>query len=174
MSYHSWCKASTVLHRVCRGVVSPSSRPKVIFITKQTRGRKQVFSYCRCSNPAFSTYTLMMVSIMWSLSLANRFCVNMPLDFSSNNILTEASLLDTGLGPSFVNMNSPSPTWKEFIKSIKLPQFRTSTSKIVNVEGIGPLFIILGDLRVPTWSDLVQNLAVEVLLRTFFFVVCIL
>lgn len=49
--------------------------------------------------------------------------------------------------------------------SLKL---RVASRQVVNIEGIVPLFISIGDLRVGSWSAVLQNLAVDVMFVTSF------
>lgn len=58
------------------------------------------------------------------------------------------------------------PVLEESVKLIKELQLRTIIRKVVNVEGIVPLFICIGDLHVHNRFGTVKYLAVSILLRT--------
>lgn len=99
--------------------------------------------------------------------------VKISVAVSSNALLTVTGLLDTGAGLNLSNRGFQLQAWEDTIKSIRTLHLRISNSKFVNVEGIVPLFIQIGDLLVRTWFGTVASLSVDVLIRTSFIYQCI-
>lgn len=56
--------------------------------------------------------------------------------------------------------------WLEFIKPIESPSSRSMNREIINVRGIVSLFVGKGDLCLPTYYGIVENLAIDELLET--------
>lgn len=60
-------------------------------------------------------------------------------------MMTATCLLDTGASRNLVNKSFLSQKWQEYVKPVMQPQFRTANYKHVNVEGIVPMFVHIGD-----------------------------
>lgn len=75
------------------------------------------------------------------------------------------SLLDKGPGPNIANKEFLQPGWKTYIKLIIFTSLRTESPEVARIAGIVPLLAYIGDLRTHAWSEIVENLAVGVLLR---------
>lgn len=59
------------------------------------------------------------------------------------------------------------------MKTIKSPPVRATNLEVLSVEGIVPAFLRMGDLRVCPLFRVLDNLAIEVLLRSLFIDRCI-
>lgn len=79
-------------------------------------------------------------------------------------MLTVKGLVDTGAGPKLVIKDFLPPAWRVSIKIIQLPPLRTSNCEVVSVKVMGPLFVLMGNLRVYPRFAVVENLAVGMLL----------
>lgn len=79
-----------------------------------------------------------------------------------------AGLLDTGAGPKWVNKVFFLCCLKESIKPIRAPQFQTANHEVVNVEKLVPLFVEIGNLRLRTMFEIVENLGFDEWMRTSF------
>lgn len=84
----------------------------------------------------------------------------------TSTVILSASLLDTDADQNFVNKDFAAPAWKESINPINELQLRTVDCKVMNVEGIVPMFIRIGDLRVLARFVIFENLALDVLIGT--------
>lgn len=106
-------------------------------------------------------------------NIASFFCkpiyrVKTPIGFTLNALLTLESSQDTGASPNIIDKVFLTPAWEESVKEMESPQ-RQKTNRIVgNKEGLGPCFIILGDLHVCVWFRIVQNHAVDLLIGVSF------
>lgn len=92
---------------------------------------------------------------------------------SSNTTITVASLVDTGPGLISVIKDFLPPRCKESLKTIKLPPLHTLNGKVESVEVIVLLFVHICYLRVRPCIGVVQNFAVDVVLRMSFIDRCI-
>lgn len=108
-------------------------------------------------------------------NVASLFCkatyrVKISISVTSNPSLTVAGLLYTDGYPNLINKDFLPQAWKESIRAIKSPQLGTASLKVSNIdiEGIVPFPIRIGNLCVHVWSGTVENPAVEVLLRASF------
>lgn len=54
------------------------------------------------------------------------------------------------------------------MKTIKSQPLRTANCEVVSMEGIGPLFVRIGDLHMHALFGVVENLAVDMILGTSF------
>lgn len=73
-------------------------------------------------------------------------------------------LADTGADTNFINEAYLRPHWKFCIRLLDLPKLRTETNEPIKVAGITLLILKLGTLQVGPWLDVVENLAVNILL----------
>lgn len=99
--------------------------------------------------------------------------VRISVGVTSQSMMTVASLFDTGAGPNLVNKSFIPRNWHRYVEPIEQPQLRTATREHVNVEGVIPMFVRIGDLRVRAWFGVVENLAVDILVGTSFIDRCI-
>lgn len=111
--------------------------------------------------------------------MASFFCkttyqVEISISATLNVLLSAASLLDMGAGPNLTNKDFQPPAWKESIRLIELPQLSSSIRDVLSIEGLGPLFICIGNLRLRAWFEIVEDLATEVFPGTSFTDRCIL
>lgn len=124
---------------------------------------------------------LYTMNVQWdygSYDLASFFCnatyrIQTSVSISSKSMLTVARLVLTGISPNLVNKNFLPLVWRKSVKTIRSPPLHTLNCEVVSVDGIVPLFVHLGDLRVCTWFGVVDNLAVNLLLGTSFIDPCI-
>lgn len=84
-----------------------------------------------------------------------------------NPFLTIARSLDTGASPNLIKQDFLPLASKESVKSIKAPQCRTANRKVVSNGIVAPLIRIV-DLRVGAWFEIVENMAIYVLLGTWY------
>lgn len=85
----------------------------------------------------------------------------------------QVCLVDTGPGPNQINKGFLTPAWKEPLKAIRLPPLRTETCKFLSIDWIVLLFVHTGDLLMRARLGVVENLAVDLLLRTLLIDFCI-
>lgn len=86
----------------------------------------------------------------------------------SNASLTLWILYDTGSVHNWMTKAFLPQTWKDCVKSFKLPQFRAIDREVLSIEPFLPLFTPIGDLRLHAWFGIVENLIADLLLETSF------
>ena len=84
----------------------------------------------------------------------------------SNSLSPKTVVLDTGAGPNLVNRNDLPREWMKKIRLIRNVKLTSASRNAMNLVGVLPLFIRMGDLKVRVWFGVVENLAVPVLLGT--------
>lgn len=93
-----------------------------------------------------------MICTMWGLSLQADLSRRDIDSFQVENLINNWEYTWHGTGPDLVN-NAFLPTaFQASIKYIKSPHLQSGNHELANKEGILPLFIGLGDLRVPACS----------------------
>lgn len=98
---------------------------------------------------------------------------NISVGVSSSGLLTVKSLLDTGASLNFINKDFSLQAWKEYFKTTGSPQMFTANCAFEDVEAIVPLFIRTGDFFIQARFGIVENLAVDALLGSSLFGLCI-
>lgn len=87
---------------------------------------------------------------------------------TANAVLPVTSLLDSDASPSILKNDFLPLAWKKSVTLIKWPQLRSASGGAVHKEGIVVLLICTGDPRNCAWFEIVENLALYVLLDTSF------
>lgn len=88
-------------------------------------------------------------------------------------MLTLAILVNIATGANLVNKDFLPPVWRKSMNTIKSPPLPTANCEVVSVELFMPHVVRKVYLCVPTWFEVVKNLAVNVLVGTSFINRCV-
>lgn len=110
-------------------------------------------------------------TLLFSQNPGCRFLFSMGVKFGTERTL--ASLLHTGACPSIVNSLFLPQNWLQYLYAIKAPSMKASTREAAHVQGCILLHVYKGDLYACVGFDIVEKLAVDLLLRTSFTERCI-
>lgn len=98
--------------------------------------------------------------------------VRISIGAMQNTLRTMTSVLDSGAGRKLCNWNLLPTAWKESVTLIKALQLRKASWKVLNIEGIVPLFTRACNLRVCMFW-IIEKIAVDVYIRTPFMDPCL-
>ena len=99
---------------------------------------------------------------------SRNYKLRMSWGINSKSLLPQTVILDTGAGPNLVDYGRLPEKWKKKIKKVKRVSMTSASKDKMNLVGVIPIVIRLGDLKVRVWFGVIEELAVPVLLGTSF------
>lgn len=101
------------------------------------------------------------------------YLVRITVGITSQAMMTVTRLLDSGSGPNLVSKSFLLHKSQKYVRPVKQPQLRTTNCEPVNLEGTVRMFVHIGNLHARVSFEVVENLAVDLLLGPSFIDRCI-
>lgn len=108
-----------------------------------------------------------------AICLIRTYKLHLSYVVNAASLRTATCLLHTEDGINFFNPTLLSSQRTNCVKCRKIPHLCRATQESLRLEGTILLQVGLGDLRVRVWLGIVNNLAVDMLLGTYFIDCCI-